>query len=69
MRYVFTQRVDKVEQRKRTGRTIKKGDDVIELDVTLSWVAVVGQIAFDFGAEKPELAEGDVVKWTLEKIE
>ena len=67
MRYIFHTSVDKVEERRYVGRTIKRGDDVIEENVTHSWVVVIGKIAFEFGSEKPDLVEGDNIKMILEK--
>lgn len=69
MRYVFHGLVDKVEHRKHIGRVIKDANgDAFEENVTYSWVVVSNRIAFDFGAEQPELQEGDTLRWTLEKV-
>lgn len=68
MRYVFFGTVDSVEQRRHVGRVVKTAsDDVVEQNVTFSWVVVVGRVAFDFGEDEPELAKGDRIRWTLEK--
>ena len=69
MRYVFHSQVDKVEERRHVGRTIKRGDDVIEENVTTSWFVVIDRVAFDFGSEKPEFKNGDIIKMTLEKMD
>jgi hypothetical protein len=69
MRYVFHNRVGKVEHRRHVGRIVKRGDDVIEENVSYSWVVVIGHVAFDFGEEKPDFNEGDEVTMYLERTD
>lgn len=69
MRYVFTTKLVSVEEKFRTIRAKKVGDQVQEETESLGWFLRLSESsAICVGAEKPDLAAGDLVTLTIEKF-
>lgn len=70
IRYTWNLKVLVVEERKKVITTQKEEDGSIAtiVDPTGWWVVTEDNIAHGLGFDKPDIAKGDTVRMTMEKI-